>query len=130
MGPEIDKELFDGEELLLHPGTYFNPQTEVVVIVDDSASIDQGVLSVADQEGDGWIRLSEATPVDEQALEETLQEFQTRYGSKPPGPSELELDDDDVEDADDEPPSATELTPDAETDPEAETEIPSPPDED
>ena len=34
--------IYNLEELAEHPGTYFNPQTEVVVIVDDSASHQPG----------------------------------------------------------------------------------------
>ncbi len=130
MAPESDigGELVDGEELLLRPGTYFNPQTEVVVIVDDSASIDQGVLSAAGYEGDDWIRVSEAAPVDEQALEEALQEFQTRYATDSPGPGELEPDDDGVESG--EPPPAAELPTDNGTEGEAVAEIAEPADQD
>ena len=41
-----DDNLYQVEELLVQPGTYFNPQTEVVVVVDDSASIDQEVFDL------------------------------------------------------------------------------------
>jgi hypothetical protein len=61
------------------PGTYFNPQTEVLVVVDDSASIDQEVFNMEDYEGADWVRISDDVPVDEDALESTLEEFQTHY---------------------------------------------------
>lgn len=67
------------DELVVRPGTYFNPQTEVVVIVDDSTSIDQEVFNMEDYEGADWVRISEEIPVDEHALDETLVEFQTHY---------------------------------------------------
>jgi hypothetical protein len=72
-------EIVDLEDLVVRPGTYFNPQTEVVVIVDDSASMDQEVFNLDDFEGTDWVRVSEDVPVDEHALEQTLEEFQTSY---------------------------------------------------
>ena len=35
---------YEIDELLLRPGTYLNPQTEVLIVVDDSAEIDQATL--------------------------------------------------------------------------------------
>jgi hypothetical protein len=67
------------EEITDVPGTYFNPQTEVVVIVDDSASIDQEVFNMEDFEGANWVRISDAVPVDEEQRDRLLEEFQTHY---------------------------------------------------
>ena len=67
------------EELVVRPGTYFNPQTEVVVVVDDSASIDQEVFNMETYEGADWIRVSEDVPIDEDARDQALQRFQTDY---------------------------------------------------
>ena len=71
--------IFQLEELVVQPGTYFNPQTEVVVVVDDSASIDQEVFNMETYEGVDWVRISDEVPVDEHALEEAMEEFQTRH---------------------------------------------------
>jgi len=98
MGSEIENELVDAEELLLRPGTYFNPHTEVVVIVDDSSSIDQGLLNLEGHNGNAWIRLSELAPVDEQALEEALEEFQTGLGVNRAETVALEPAEDDIDD--------------------------------
>ncbi len=48
--PETDMEqrITELEDLVVRPGTYFNPQTEVLVIVDDSTSIGQSVFKVDD----------------------------------------------------------------------------------
>ncbi len=73
------EEIVDLEEIVVRPGTYFNPQTEVVVIVDDSMSIDQEVFNLEDYEGADWVRISEEVPVDENALEQALEAFQTSY---------------------------------------------------
>jgi hypothetical protein len=67
------------EDLLVRPGTYFNPQTEVLVIVDDSTSIDQGVFNMEAYEGSEWVRISDDVPVDEEQRDETLESFQTHY---------------------------------------------------
>jgi len=67
------------QELADVPGIYFNPQTEVVVIVDDSASIDQEVFNMEAFEGADWVRISDAVPVDEEQRDKLLEEFQTHY---------------------------------------------------
>ena len=76
---DIEKNTYELEQLAIQPGTYFNPQTEVVVIVDDSASLDQDIFNMEDYEGADWVRISDAVPVDEARLEETLETFQTHY---------------------------------------------------
>ena len=48
-----DRSIYELEDLAVQPGTYFNPQTEVVVIVDDSASIDQEIFNMESFEGAG-----------------------------------------------------------------------------
>jgi hypothetical protein len=67
------------EEITDVPGTYFNPQTEVVVVVDDSASIDQEVFNMEAFEGASWVRISDAVPVDEEQRDKLLEDFQTHY---------------------------------------------------
>ena len=67
------------EELADVPGTYFNPQTEVLVVVDDSASIDQEVFNMEAYEGADWVRISDEVPVDEEQRDRLLEEFQTHY---------------------------------------------------
>jgi hypothetical protein len=67
------------EDLLVRPGTYFNPQTEVVLVVDDSASIDQEVFNMEAYEGVDWVRISDDVPLDEDARDQALEAFQTHY---------------------------------------------------
>ncbi len=71
--------LYEVEELLNQPGTYFNPQTEVLVVVDDSTSLDQEVFNMEDYEGADWVRISDDVPVDEDRRDRALEEFQTHY---------------------------------------------------
>jgi hypothetical protein len=77
--PETDSRIVEPDEMLVRPGTYFNPQTEVVVIVDDSTSIDQEIFNMETYEGSDWVRISDDIPVDEDGLDATLEEFQTHY---------------------------------------------------
>ena len=74
-----DRSIYELDDLAVQPGTYFNPQTEVVVIVDDSASIDQEIFNMESFEGAEWVRIAEETAVDEQQRDELLERFQTRY---------------------------------------------------
>jgi hypothetical protein len=79
MAPSADDNLYEVEELLVQPGIYFNPQTEVLVVVDDSVSIDQEVFNMERYEGAEWVRLSDETPIDEDGRDRILQTFQTHY---------------------------------------------------
>jgi hypothetical protein len=79
MARAAEENLYEVEELLMQPGTYFNPQTEVVVIVDDSTSLDQEVFNMEDYEGAEWVRVSEEVPVDEDRRDQLLEAFQTHY---------------------------------------------------
>jgi hypothetical protein len=76
---DIETRIIEVEDMLLRPGTYFNPQTEIVVVVDDSSSIDQEIFNMEEYEGSDWVRISDDVPVDEDGLDATLEEFQTHY---------------------------------------------------
>jgi hypothetical protein len=67
---------FELEELANRPGTYFNPQTEVLVVVDDSPELDREIFNMEDVEGDEWVLVSDNVPVDESARDELLENFQ------------------------------------------------------
>jgi hypothetical protein len=79
MAGAAEDNLYEVDDLLVQPGTYFNPQTEVVVIVDDSTSIDQEVFNMEDYEGADWVRVSDDVPVDEDRRDQLLEAFQTHY---------------------------------------------------
>jgi len=72
-------DIYELDHLAVQPGTYVNPQTEVVIIVDDSATVDQEVFEEEGLEGTEWVRISDEVPVDETMLEEALEEFHTRH---------------------------------------------------
>jgi len=105
--PPTEENVYEVEEMLNQPGTYFNPQTEVVVVVDDSASIDQEVFNnLEGLEGAEWVRVSDDVPVDEDGRDRALEAFETtNQGGASIAPSDLEESDDDLEE-DEEPPEA------------------------
>ena len=74
---------FDLDDIVNRPGTYFNPQTEVIVIIDDSPDVD------AD------------------SRDELMQAFQVRHGAVHGGG--LDAGDDIVDEDENAPPEADEL---------------------
>src|SRR5205807_9868637 len=71
-----DPRRFELEELVNRPGTYFNPQTEVLVVVDDSPELDAEIFSMEEFEGADWVQISDEVPVDENRRDELLETFQ------------------------------------------------------
>jgi hypothetical protein len=103
--PEDDP-VVDLDDLLVRPGTYFNPQTEVVVVVDDSTSIDQEVFNMEAYEGANWVRISDEVPVEEEQRDKILEDFQTSYHPGNAGSvseTALEQGDEEVDEGEDEP---------------------------
>ena len=89
---------FDIDELVNRPGTYVNPQTEVVIVVDDSATVDAELFADSTDEGE-WLLVSDDAPVDESRRDELLEHLQRRARR---GQAALDLDEeDDEEDVDD-----------------------------
>ena len=50
---------FDLEDIVNRPGTYFNPQTEVLIVVDDSPDVDTEIFNMEDFEGADWVLISD-----------------------------------------------------------------------
>jgi hypothetical protein len=90
------------DELTLRPGTYFNPQTEIMIVVDDSPEVDHELFEAGNFESDEWVLIAEEIPVDEHKRDEMVERFQQTYqaaGELGAGEDELdELDDEDEED--------------------------------
>jgi len=93
---------FDLEDLVLRPGTYYNPTTEVVLVIDDSTAIETGLIEEADDAE--WVLLGDEPAIDEHKRDELVEAFETR--SVGTGP---ESDDEEVEEEE-------ELEPDPEED--------------
>jgi hypothetical protein len=75
-----DPRRFELDELIIRPGSYFNPQTEVLVIVDDSPELDAEIFNMEEFEGADWVLISDEVPVEENRRDELLESFQVRYG--------------------------------------------------
>ena len=67
---------FDLEELAARPGTYFNPETEILIVVDDS---NHPGAELADDTDDGeWILVGDEVPLDEAQRDELLERREVR----------------------------------------------------
>jgi hypothetical protein len=91
---------FDMEDLATRPGMYFNPQTEVLVIVDDSTSIDSEIFNMEQFEGADWVLISDEVPVDERQRDEILENFQATFHDAGSGEDDEDEDDEDEDDED------------------------------
>ena len=67
------------DEIVTRPGVYLNPQTEVLIVVDDSAELDGEIFNMEDYEGSDWVTISDEVPIDEERRDELLIAFQTHY---------------------------------------------------
>jgi hypothetical protein len=93
---------YDMEDVLSRPGTYFNPQTEVLVIVDDSSSIDSEIFNMEEFEGADWVLISDDVPVDESQRDEILENFQaTFHGGDGRAVSDEDLEEEDEDEDED-----------------------------
>src|SRR5436305_2196411 len=101
---------FQLDELTLRPGTYFNPQTEILIVVDDSPEIDHEIFEGDEFDGVDWVLISEDSPLDEHRRDELVERFQLTHQ---PGAEQLsEADEEDAdEDDDDELDGADDLEP-------------------
>ena len=70
---------YELDELVVRPGTYFNPQTEVMVVVDDSPSLDTEIFNLEEFEGADWVLVADDVPVDEAQRDELFERFQATY---------------------------------------------------
>jgi hypothetical protein len=93
-----DPRRFELEDLVVRPGTYFNPQTEVLLIVDDSPDVDSEIFDMEDYEGADWVLVSDETPVDEPVRDALIESFQGTH--QPSVTSAVPADEDDVEEVD------------------------------
>src|ERR1700736_5240017 len=97
-----DPRRFELDELVNRPGTYFNPQTEVLVAVDDSPELDAEIFNMEEFEGADWVLISDEVPVDEHRRDELLEAFQVSLhpsaleGHGDDEPEEMEEDLEDV----------------------------------
>lgn len=74
---------FELDDLLIRPGTYYNPETEVLLVVDDAPQVDPEVFE--DDDGEGWVLLGDDVPLEERTRDELIERFEQRHGSGPTG---------------------------------------------
>ena len=66
-------------ELTLRPGTYFNPSTEIMIVVDDSPEVDHELFEMAEFESEDWVLIADDTPLDEPKRDDLIERFQITY---------------------------------------------------
>jgi hypothetical protein len=95
-----DKRRFELDELIIRPGTYFNPQTEVLLVVDDSPELDHEIFAMEELEGAEWVLVSDESPIDEHRRDELIERFQVAY--HPGGDRTADADPDELDEDEDE----------------------------
>jgi hypothetical protein len=69
---------FELDDILNRPGTYFNPDTEVLIVVDDATAVDSEIF---EEGGDGgeWVLIGDDVPIDERRRDELIERFEVRH---------------------------------------------------
>ena len=88
-----DPRTFELDDLVTRPGTYFNPQTDVVVIVDDSVDVDNEVFDMEAIEGSDWVLIADDVPVDEAQRDQLIERFQVTQSADPGAYSDEDVED-------------------------------------
>ncbi len=97
---------FQLDELTLRPGTYFNPQTEIMIVVDDSPEVDHELFDMDEFDSDEWVLIAEDVPVDETRRDDLVERFQLAHRdagellAKDDADVDLDLDEDEEDDED------------------------------
>ena len=86
-----DPRRFELDELVNRPGTYFTPQTEILIVVDDSPDLDAEIFNMEEYEGADWVLIADEVPVEENRRDELLEAFQTRHQPGTLGEDDLEI---------------------------------------
>lgn len=86
---------FDLEDAVQRPGTYFNPTTEILLVVDDSSSVDRELFADVDVEASEWVLIADEVPVDDTIRDESIERFETRYHGGASGAIAADHDDED-----------------------------------
>jgi hypothetical protein len=94
---------FTLDELTIRVGTYFNPQTEVLIVVDDSAEVDHQLFDGDEFESTEWVLVAEELPLDEHKRDELIESFRASYhpGARGDDDGDGDGDHDDLDDEDD-----------------------------
>ena len=88
-----DPRTFELDELVTRPGTYFNPQTDVLVVVDDGVDVDNEVFDMEAIEGSDWVLIADDVPVDEARRDQLVERFQVTQSADPGAYSDEDVED-------------------------------------
>ena len=88
-----DPRTFELDELVTRPGTYFNPQTDVLVVVDDGVDVDNEVFDMEAIEGSDWVLIADDVPVDEARRDHLVERFQVTQSADPGAYSDEDVED-------------------------------------
>jgi hypothetical protein len=102
-----DPRRFALDELAIRPGTYFNPQSEILVVVDDSAEVDHEIFEAEEFESTDWVLVSDEVPLDEDKRDDLIEQFRSSY--QPGDETPLAGDDEDEDEEDELEPDDLEL---------------------
>ena len=92
-----DARRYELEELSIRPGTYYNPTTEVVLVIDDSTALETGLIDEDGDEAD-WVLLGDDPAIDEHKRDELIEAFETRsVGTGPDTDDEIVEEEDELE---------------------------------
>ena len=105
---------FELDEAVNRPGTYFNPTTEMLLVVDDSASLDADLFEDSGPADAEWVLVADEVPVDETSRDEAIERFESRHsagisGAVPAGEDDAPDDEDPLEPDEDEDDGVEEL---------------------
>jgi hypothetical protein len=93
---------FQLDELTLRPGTYFNPQTEILIVVDDSPEVDHEIFEREEFGAADWVLISDDAPLDENKRDDLIERFQlTHQPDSELAEEDHDLDEDEQDDDED-----------------------------
>jgi hypothetical protein len=98
-----DPRRFQLDELAIRPGTYFNPQTEILVVVDDSPEVDHEIFEREEFGSTDWVLISDDAPLDENKRDDLIERFQLSHqqASELMAEEDPDLDEDDEDEDED-----------------------------
>lgn len=86
---------FELDEAVNRPGTYYNPTTDMLIVVDDGVSLDQELFEDAAGDDAEWVLVADEVPVDETARDEAVERFEARHHGGASGAVAADADDED-----------------------------------
>jgi hypothetical protein len=72
---------FELDDAVNRPGTYYNPQTEMLLVVDDGTALDADLFEDPDDADDdaAWVLIGDDAPIDETARDVAIERFEASH---------------------------------------------------